>query len=531
VLAIEPESSKGDVLRQLVRDDVGAEFVLVTSAYAAVVAINRQIPDLLLFSESISDRHRERVVDHLKSVSRNGTPSTLPIPALRNGDRAAFASQIGSSLARQSTWTAPPPATAQALPLIPPPPALAAAPPVDPEPASEHVAVPAEIDPIELELLSQLSALEAASLEENVDHLNASGAAGDGIAAPTDDGAALTATIDSMLDELTVDPMAIQISTWPGLADRSDEIDQIEQADESNEDDDGELDISIEDLARSRQAGDRNCEAPEGSVDFEVHAAEIALVRAQADAKMAAEIERVRAEAAGQRAADLARVEAAAAVQREAEVARVKTEADARLEVEVGRVRMEAEEARRLHEQSQRDTAAELKEVRAQMHRLRATSAEQARAAVEQAVASEVVRAEAIAQASSSQCAVRDWPSDSGVADPQDRCPDVHVRTPQRGRKTVMMAAAAVAAMSLAGLAFGVLTIGHRSAPAIAGMPPVADGVSAPGTGAVPASGLGPLGVETIKGGETSSHRVTLPEGSLPLATAAGAEIVVEADR
>ena len=62
----------------------------MTSAYAAVVAINRQLPDLVLFSESISDRHRERVVDHLKSVSRSGTPPTLSIPSLLNGDRAAL---------------------------------------------------------------------------------------------------------------------------------------------------------------------------------------------------------------------------------------------------------------------------------------------------------------------------------------------------------------------------------------------------------------------------------------------------------
>ena len=46
VLAIEPEASKAEALRQIVRNDVGAEFVLVTSAYAAVVAINRQLPDL-----------------------------------------------------------------------------------------------------------------------------------------------------------------------------------------------------------------------------------------------------------------------------------------------------------------------------------------------------------------------------------------------------------------------------------------------------------------------------------------------------
>ena len=68
VLAIEPEASQAEALRQLVRDELGTEIVLVSSAYAAVVAINRQTPDVVLFSESISDKHRDRVLDHLKST-------------------------------------------------------------------------------------------------------------------------------------------------------------------------------------------------------------------------------------------------------------------------------------------------------------------------------------------------------------------------------------------------------------------------------------------------------------------------------
>jgi len=111
VLAIEPESSKAEALRQIVRNDVGAEFVLVTSAYAAVVAINRQVPDLVLFSESISDRHRDRVLDHLKSVKGSGGTRTLSIPSLRNGDRSAFAAQIGAKLGTKipARSPAPPP--------------------------------------------------------------------------------------------------------------------------------------------------------------------------------------------------------------------------------------------------------------------------------------------------------------------------------------------------------------------------------------------------------------------------------------
>jgi hypothetical protein len=47
VLAIEPEASQADALRQFVRDELGAELMLVSS-YAAVVAINRQTPDVVL---------------------------------------------------------------------------------------------------------------------------------------------------------------------------------------------------------------------------------------------------------------------------------------------------------------------------------------------------------------------------------------------------------------------------------------------------------------------------------------------------
>ena len=38
VLAIEPEGSQADAIRQFVRDELGAELMLVSSAYAAVVA-------------------------------------------------------------------------------------------------------------------------------------------------------------------------------------------------------------------------------------------------------------------------------------------------------------------------------------------------------------------------------------------------------------------------------------------------------------------------------------------------------------
>ena len=63
----------------------------------------------------------------------------------------------------------------------------------------------------------------------------------------------------------------------------------------------------IDELTRSRRSAEGTEPVREG-VDPEVHAAEIALIQAQADARMAAEVERVRAEAAEQRATEMARM-------------------------------------------------------------------------------------------------------------------------------------------------------------------------------------------------------------------------------
>src|SRR5512145_619015 len=100
VLAIEPEASQADALRQFVRDELGAELMLVSSAYAAVVAINRQTPDVVLFSESVSEKHRDRVLDHMRSTIAPAVPQRLTLPSLRHCDRAALAQQIQTLVAR-----------------------------------------------------------------------------------------------------------------------------------------------------------------------------------------------------------------------------------------------------------------------------------------------------------------------------------------------------------------------------------------------------------------------------------------------
>src|SRR6185503_5097620 len=140
VLAIEPEGSQAEAIRQFVRDELGAELVLVSSAYAAVVAINRQTPDVVLFSESVTEKHRDRVLDHLRSTIAPAVPQRMTLPSLKSCDRTMLAQQINGMVARAQdgrprSASTPAPGVASSAPQAPAakvaspaPPAKAAAP-------------------------------------------------------------------------------------------------------------------------------------------------------------------------------------------------------------------------------------------------------------------------------------------------------------------------------------------------------------------------------------------------------------------
>src|SRR4029079_1372823 len=162
VLAIEPEGSQADAIRQfvraelgpqlmlatctrhVVRDDLEAELMLVSSAYAAVVAINRQTPDVVLFSESVSEKHRDRVLDHLRSTIAPAVPQRMTLPSLKTCDRTILAQQINAMVARAQEArprSAAAPAPAAAAPAPPTRAAKVAAPP-PPPPAVKVTAPP-----------------------------------------------------------------------------------------------------------------------------------------------------------------------------------------------------------------------------------------------------------------------------------------------------------------------------------------------------------------------------------------------------
>ena len=57
VLAFEPDGTKVDELGEIVRMHFGAELTFVTSAYAAITAINQRTPDLVLIGAASSFPH------------------------------------------------------------------------------------------------------------------------------------------------------------------------------------------------------------------------------------------------------------------------------------------------------------------------------------------------------------------------------------------------------------------------------------------------------------------------------------------
>jgi hypothetical protein len=152
------------------------------------------------------------VVDHLKSVSRNGTPPTLSIPVLRNGDRGAFVSQIGTTLGKIKGKSSTPPTASK--PVAPPPP---------PPPLAKSIERDA-VDPVELELLSQATALETGSSHDDSDDAGVSHVA----KSPARRTAAPSEASESLVTEPAVEQVSTDISSYPGLADTPDHEDDVD---------------------------------------------------------------------------------------------------------------------------------------------------------------------------------------------------------------------------------------------------------------------------------------------------------------
>jgi CheY-like chemotaxis protein len=82
VLAHEPDPRQAAVVKQVVRDCVGADFVLADSKDAALAAITERVPDLILVTALLSPRDESDLTDYLRDLEGADHLQTLTIPLL-----------------------------------------------------------------------------------------------------------------------------------------------------------------------------------------------------------------------------------------------------------------------------------------------------------------------------------------------------------------------------------------------------------------------------------------------------------------
>ncbi len=89
VLALEPDPKQAAVLKQVVRDRVGAQLVLADSKDAALAAIAERVPDLILVTTLLSPRDESELTDRLRDLEGAEHLQTLTIPLLAVSGSAA----------------------------------------------------------------------------------------------------------------------------------------------------------------------------------------------------------------------------------------------------------------------------------------------------------------------------------------------------------------------------------------------------------------------------------------------------------
>ena len=85
VLAFEPDPRQAAALKLVVKDRVGANFVLAESKDAALAAIRSAVPDLILLTALISPRDETEIADLIRELDGAEHTQTLTIPMLDLG--------------------------------------------------------------------------------------------------------------------------------------------------------------------------------------------------------------------------------------------------------------------------------------------------------------------------------------------------------------------------------------------------------------------------------------------------------------
>lgn len=85
IVAIETDARQAAIVSRVVRDQVGARLVVVSSNEQALAAIAREVPDLVLLSALLSPRDEEEIVAYLRTLDGASHLQTLTIPRLADG--------------------------------------------------------------------------------------------------------------------------------------------------------------------------------------------------------------------------------------------------------------------------------------------------------------------------------------------------------------------------------------------------------------------------------------------------------------
>ena len=434
VLVVEPDVAQASLLRRM-QNRVGAELILVKSTDAAVEAIDRGMPDLILLSALLSPRDEDRLMTHLRSLGDASHLQTLTIPQLRHDgetasegrkkgfsfrkkpvaavssgcDPAMFAEEIVAQLERASDMRSRP--ARRSIRVLEPEPeqpesvfTREPASVLTEEPASVFTEEPASVLTEEPASVFTEELVEAAVIDEPIvatpfidePFIDEPMVATPFIDAPVIDDPFIDAPVidDPVVDDPVVDqPVAIEPLVESPLVFEPPVVQPLHVATTHSIDD--ELDRLARELGVSLDSGAVQLQNDDSA---ERLAAEVALVQAEAESRLVAELERVRGDAEERRLTELTRLQADADAMREAAIAEARAAAEREtrhaLATEVARVRSEAagtvaEAVNRVKIEAEHTLSSEIGRAREDAETLRADLARVQKEATERARALE----------------------------------------------------------------------------------------------------------------------------------------------
>jgi hypothetical protein len=412
VLAIEPDSSQADPLNSFVRAKLGAELQMVTSAQAAIVAMNQRVPDVVLLGRGVLQNERAQIVSHLGSLTTHANQArTIDLPQFANGALwSRFQKKIGEQLGAAADARVRQVATALTEPAVPEGNAVALE-------ESKPQATPAlHIDDSSTGLDSDIRAADLSLIEAEVEYRLKSEVERLQAEAARQQARELARVEAEAAEHRAREIARVEAET---ARQRADDLARIEsEAAQQRESAVVEARAAAEataretlvtELERVRREAEQHLASEIRRVRSETEQALAtklnftqAQARAEAEALRAAAIEqarqvveeaaarakdaeeevaRVRAEAGVQLKEAVARARAESEAQLQEQVARAQAETEARLEQQLASVIGEAEQVRHLHRQATFDA-----------DQIRTEAAQAARAAAEAALAAETER-------------------------------------------------------------------------------------------------------------------------------------------